>query len=356
MFSCPMASLHAEPIPYIRPRPGSSHPFKPWATWEQTGLSISYFNLTQQPDEWHFWFSASFEGADSLVLLGGPSPGELNRVPPQFNTSIIRDYDRDLDGLTHPILSRASGLQTEKGWKIVQGSIGPRYRGGASELFPALFVQPPGEPWHHLGVPPREPARFVQALRERNATLRSEGGGLVQLPNGRLRMYLHGLVDPGELPDTRQNQRVAPNSLLVAEADHPEGPWTFLRNPEGKLVNILEQSRLPWLFAHVQPLGNEGFMLTGGSSWPPKALYAAYSRDGIHFSTPADENGNPVPLLEPFHEDALFMKALRGAMDPTEPVFHAFANLSRPQDRGASRLYLSRAAFLKEKLEDLLSP
>jgi hypothetical protein len=326
----------------------AAHPLREWAPWTQMNLPVSYVSLSYHENSFLVWFNASFQGRDSLIRLQGPDLSTLERIPPQFDTEIVQAYDRDLDGLNFPILSRSSGVRLRDGTEMVQGSVGPRYRGGGSELFPALFFKPPGGPWQHTGPPPGEPADLLNAIRQKSSDVRSEGGGIIELPDGRLRMYLHGLPENDAFQNRITGGRLIAHTLLVAESDGPGAPWTFLRTREGTRLNLFTSSPLPWLFVHVQPLGDQGYLLTGADAWPPQKIYAAYSRDGLHFRNPTDpETGHAVPLIHAVDvsPDARFCKVLRGVLMPDGKTFTAIMNISRPQDRGMSTLFFSRASF-----------
>lgn len=338
------------------PRPGAEHPFTEESPWTPMGLNVSYFNLGWSNGAVDFWFDARFQNIDSLIRLRGPCLDRLERVPPQFDTRLVRGYDLDLNGIPHPILSRSSGVVLQDGTALVLGSIGPRYEGGNSELVPVLFLQPPGGTWRYLGPPSGDPADFLAAARAAGATVRCEGAGIVQLPDGRLRLYAHGMLDAGDVPARVRNRRLAVNTLLIAEADTPEGPWRFLRDAEVRPLDLFRDSPLPWLFAHVQPLGEHGFMLTGGDAWPPQAVYAAYSADGLSFHLPARADGTPLPLQRATDvaEDARFCKALRGVLVPDSLRFLRVMNISRPEHRGQSFLYSGEALLNPEALRELL--
>lgn len=334
---------------------GVEHPLHEWDSWKPMDLSASYFNLLHNGEMMDLWFSAGYMGADSMVRLCGNSLTNLNPVPPEFDTRIVRGYELDLDGLEYPIFSRASATRLTDGTEVVYGAIGPRYRGGASELYPALFVKAPGGEWRHRGPPTGEPAEFLAAARAAGATVRCEGGGLIQLPDGRLRIYLHGMLNADQVSEHIQGGRIPVNTLLIAEADSLEGPWKYVRDDKGIPVDVLAGSSIVWLFPHVQPFKSGVYMLTGGDNWPPAAVYAAYSRDGVHFVAPADGEGNPVPLIRKtdIHPDAIFCKTLRGVWMESEQAFLAVGNISREQDQGRSMLYAGRARVCQQRLERL---
>lgn len=319
----------------------TGHPFGEWGAWRALDLSVGYANLSRTETGLQLWFGASYRGVDRLVRLQGDRPERMERVPPQFDTRRVKGYDRDLDGRSHPILSRVSGTVLPDGTSVVYGAIGPRYTGGGSELFPALFSRRPGGEWRHLGPPAGEPMAFLDAAERAGASVRCEGGGLVVGPEGRLRLYAHGMLSPEEVPGRIRDGRVRSNRIPVAEADGLEGDWRFRRDAEGKWLDITRGSGLPWLFPHVQPLGDWGWMLTGADAWPPQRIYAAYSRDGLVFTLPVDDEGKAVPLLRAreVRADARFIKILRGAWDPKRARFVAVASISRPEDQGRSALY-----------------
>jgi len=340
----------------MRKLKGVGHPFVDWQEWKPMGLGVSYFSLTRSEGEIELWFGARFEGRDSLVRLSGKDLDSLKRVKPQFDTRLIKGYDRDLNGIPHPILSRTSGHRLNEGTEVVQASIGPRYEGGGSELCPVLFTREKSGEWSYVGVPNGDPERFVAAVWEKNASVRCEGGGLVQLPDGCLRLYSHGMMDPETVAQKVKGKRASSGQVLIAESESIQGPWTFLRDEQDRVVDITKASGLPWLFPHVQSLGENGVMLTGADQWPPKAVYAAYSRDGVNFVLPVDEQGKPIPLrrMEDVNAAARFCKTLRGVFDPATNRFTAIMNVSTPADRGNSMLYAGGAILNQEKLGQLL--
>ncbi|GEM_PF-3172714 len=320
---------------------GVGYPFQDWQAWDSMGLGVGYVSISQSEGSMLLWFGARFKGLDSLVRLEGPDLSSLKRVAPQFDTRMVNDYGRDLDGVPHPILSRTTGHRLADGTEVVQASIGPRYTGGGSELCPVLFVRVKGGEWKYLGIPEGDPERFVSAVWEKGATVRCEGGGLVQLPGGQLRLYNHGMMDPERVREKVKGKRASSGQILIAESETLEGPWTFLRDDQKQVIDITKGSGLPWLFPHVQPLGEHGVMLTGADQWPPKAVYAAYSRDGVNFVLPVTEEGKPVPLrrMEDVNPDARFCKSLRGTLIEKTGMFSAVMNVSTPGDQGMSMLY-----------------
>ena len=338
---------------FLSPVPGGEHPITQWQDWERMGLRVSYFNVEKEGEDWFLWFSAGFAGGDVMVRLPFDRSGVLDRPAPQFNTQIVEGYERDLDGLDYPILSRAVGKTLADGGAVVYGAIGPRYRGGASELYPALFGRSPEGEWTHLGVPRGDPEMFLRAAAEAGASVRCEGGGLVRLDNGRWRLYLHGFweAEADEWP-VRGGRVVAP-TLLLAEADHLEGPWTYVRDDNGRPVNLLEGSSVPWIFPHVQRLSDGTFLFTGAAQWPPKKVFAAYSKDGVQFIYPADEEGLPRPLREvgDIVPEGTYIKALRG--ERRGPVFQAVASVGSPASSGLAELWQSEARWSEDLWETL---
>jgi hypothetical protein len=336
---------------------GVVHPFTDWAEWKPLGLDVSYANLGYAEGKTQLWFGANFRGTDSMIRLQGKDLFSMPRVAPQFDTSLVKGYDRDLDGLKHPILSRPSGIVLQDGTEMVYGSIGPRYRGGASELYPVLFIKKKGGEWAYAGPPTGDPAAFLQEARKAGATVRCEGGGLVQLADGRLRLYAHGMLDPVQVEAAVKGGRVASSRILIAEADSVDGPWRFLRDKVGNVVDVTEGSGIPWLFPQVQALGEDGFLLTGADQWPPNRIYGAYSADGVQFRLPVDGGGRAVPLMAKtdVRPDARFCKILRGVWDPEQKRLVFISNISRPGDQGRSMLYGGSAAVDRQKLAKLIS-
>lgn len=349
LLACLLLSIpapgSAEETP-LRAIPGAAHPLVEWSSWERLDLPISYFNLEKTTEGWFLWFTASSGGLGSMVKAPLTQAGLTDRPPPQFQTDLVRGYERDLDGLTAPILSRGIGRTLPDGGALAYGSIGPRYRGGATELFPALFFRPPGGNWQHFGPPSGDPAAFLEETRHRELIVRAEGGGLILLPDGRYRLYLDGFLDAEALPTAIRGQRILAPTLLVAEADNPEGPWHYVRQPNGQPLDLRQGSPLPWLFPHVEQLAGDIFVLTGADAWPPQNIYAAYSRDGLHFVYPANENGHPLPLrrARDIHEEALYIKALRGQFAESSS-FWAMASVAIPERGGVAECWQTRAIW-----------
>ena len=98
--------------------------------------------------------------------------------------------------------------------------------------------------WRHLGPPPGELVP-LGAIITREKENRSDGGSIVKLSNGRLRMYLQGLG----------------YRLTALEAEQPEGPWNFVRD---EMYDRFELAPAhfghQWLFPHVSSMGKHGFL------------------------------------------------------------------------------------------------
>ena len=199
-------------------------------------------------------------------------------MPPAFDGRIIEGYDQDLDGRATPIISRVSVTRLADGRVVCLAGIGPRYTGGGTELYPALFVSENGQPnsWQHLGPPAGEPADWLAARRASGKRIRCEGGTIVQLADGRLRAWLHGYGV----------------RLAVAEADQVEGPWTFIRAADGSLLDALDGVPGGFVFPYVNQLGDR-WVISGADAWPPRAILGAISDDGLSF-TPLSQ-----PLITP---------------------------------------------------------
>jgi hypothetical protein len=111
--------------------------------------------------------------------------------------------------------------------------------------------------------------------------------------------------------------------MTIAEAADVAGPWTFRKGADGTPVDLVAgKPGGGWLFPYVMQVGEHGYVLTGADAWPPKAIFAGYSRDGLEFTVP-DE-----PLIRPadVREGASSMKALRGAWDAKKQRIEAVAN------------------------------
>lgn len=306
--------------------------FGPWEAWQPTGLGPSYFNLFPSKNgEIELWFGANVNDADAVIGLVGSTLSDLERLPPKFDATIVSGYDRHLKeqpSRTTPIISRTSATRLKNGSYVVLTNIGPSYRGGASELYPALFISPNGKvgTWKHIGAPKGEPQQWLDEARLHGRKIRCEGGSIIELPDGKLRMYTRGYGV----------------GLALAEADQVEGPWTFLRDDASEIRDL--QNGLPggeWLFPFVMKIGDHGYLLTGGNTWPPTEMWAAYSKDGIHFEV---LEAQPSLLPNQIVPSAITMKCLRGYYDFATGKFIAAANVWDEKNQRYA-LYWSQCSF-----------
>jgi len=339
---------------------GEPQPFEKWEPWQATRFRVDYpVVLRTNPGDLQLWFSARNDGLDRMIVLSGPHLGDLpdRRARILFGTDLVGGYDRPLNGLAHPIMTRASAAVLRDGTHVVLAAIGPAYAGG-SELYPALFVSRNGVPgtWRHLGPPAGEPAEWLVKARRLNGQFRIEGGSILELQSGRLRMYIHGFCDPrrldallAALPEGGpvSPARLYAGTVFIAESDAIEGPWRFLRDADGACVDIVNglAPGCNWLFPNVMRIGEHGYMLTGGDQWPPTGSWAAFSADGIRFRCLALPGGPVPPVLRPSDilPGATAMKVLRGAFNPETGHFDAVATVGSADGRW--QLYHSRAHF-----------
>ena len=291
--------------------PGSELRFGGWTRIEADGapLPISYFNLLPPgPDRClGLWFAAASGAEEVVVGLAGEDLRRLPRAPPRFAASLAA-YDRDLGGRTSPILSRVSVARLRDGRHVALAMIGPAYRGGASELLPTLFASASGAAgtWRLLGPPAGEPAAEIARRRAGGSTVRSDGGALIELPDGRLRLLLHW--------DDRAGIRLA-----AMDAAAPEGPWRFVRDARGAIRNLAPPGT--WLFPHVAAVDGR-WLLTGADAWPPTAIHGAWSEDALAFTPVAQ----PLLRAGEVAPGATQVKALRVAWDPATRTLHGVAN------------------------------
>lgn len=309
-----------------------------WSAWKPMDLEISYFNVVPRREgRIGLWFDASMRERDAVIGLDGEALDRLPKVAPRFDGTLIRGYDRDLLGRASPIISRSSATRLADGSWIVQASIGPTYGAGGklTELLPVLFASPSGAAgtWTYLGLPAGEPARWIEQQRAAKALIRSDGGSIVQLPDGTLRMYAHGYGP----------------KVAVLDAPTVAGPWTFRRSGGAPLDAAAGLPGGTWLFPHVVPIGDRGWLMTGGDRWPPTELWAARSRDGLTFAVP----GAAAPVLTPpqVAPGAGSLKCLRAAWNAERGVLEAVANAWDPKRR-QYRLHCAEGTIAPGALDD----
>ena len=283
-----------------------------YGDWQPVGLATSYYTVEHDADGASLWFNAHFQGHDSVIHLRGADLSSLERVLPRFDAQIIHGYDQDLGDRATPIISRSAALRLADGSVLVQASIGPAYDGGRSELYPVLFHSPDGvDKWRYLGPPSGEPAAWLDQQRQAGARIRCEGGGIVQLADGRLRLYQQNLGA----------------SLAIIEADSVEGPWHFVRHEDGSIRNAVAGLDGGWLFPQVIAVGEHGYLLSAGDAWPPRAIRGAISGDGLNFSWVGDNDAARI-ILQPHQvlAEATSVKAVRFAWDAQQQRLLAVAN------------------------------
>ncbi len=113
-------------------------------------------------------------------------------------------------------------LDPEVGYVLLT-CVCPEYKPGSVPLLPALVVSKTGAPgasWKYMGKLKGEPAtEYARTLAETRRHIWSDGGTLLRLKDGRWRIYLNGFGQ----------------KLAAIESDKLEGPWKFLREPDGKI-------------------------------------------------------------------------------------------------------------------------
>lgn len=303
------------------------HPLAAFGPWSPLPFGVSYFNPLHNGEQWELWFCAVHQGTNSQIGLEGPSLGALERSLPRFDSSIVEGYDKHRPEREHPILSRTSVMRCRDGRYLCLGSIGPSYRGGASELFPALFVSPSGKRgnWKHLGAPKGEPRSWLEEQRKKKKKIRSDGGSVIEMANGELRMFVHGYG----------------RRLVGLQAKDVDGPWFFERDGDGAILDLAPKVKgVQWLFPNVAKIQGL-FILTGGDAWPPKEIWAAVSRDGKTFAL---AGGREEPLLVAEDLSVPSFKALRLAEDPKNQGVQAVLNHWDPSAK-AYRMVFSSLEF-----------
>lgn len=298
-----------------------------WQPWKPTGFRASYFTVLPRTADnaIELWFDARSGDRDVIVGLVGANLADLPRSAPRFDSSLVSGYSRHREGpnpIEFPILSRSGVTRLADGSYLVLTQVGPRYTGGDTELYPMIFASPDGRPgnWRQVGPLKGEPLAWLEQTARNNQRIRCEGGSIIQLPGDRFRLYIQGFGV----------------RLAMAEADKPEGPWTFDRDDEGRIRD--QVAHLPeggqWLFPQVMTIGEHGYLLTGADRWPPTRITAALSTDGRRFRLPPVQDV-PRPLIRPADiiPESTMIKALRGAYHPETQRFEAVASVWHPEQR-----------------------
>ena len=286
--------------------------------WQPMNLASSYYSAyidqeAKRGQRLSFWFDANFQGTDSVIHLQG-NPGQLKRVAPAFDAKIITNYEQDLGGNKHPIISRSSATKLRDGTLVVLAAIDPLT---AVETLNCSrrFLSKNREKEMATPRPPRgEPSAWLAKMRQQNKKIRSDGGSIIELPDGRLRMYTQPTarvsVWPRQIASMANGSLFAPNPgrLRICARACPAGHGYF---PKWS----------PWVMQAIySPVVTRG---------PPREIWGAVSQDGLNFVVPQHgDNQEQKPLLVPqqLHPNVTSFKALRFAYDAKREKLFAIAN------------------------------
>ena len=244
-----------------------------YVSWINTGTDAEPV-LEKWENEWGR--DASLRG---LVCETGASFAEIRNRVQRVSGEIISDVYvqaephspvpaepltlSPLRGMTRPEVIRDS----EYG-RIALVCVCPDYTPGSISLMPALLTSPDGAEgtWDYHGMLSGEPQ---EELSRKGHHIWSDGGGIFRMPDNTWRIYLNGFGD------TR---------LAMLTSDTLKGPWTFLRDGDGAIRDLLGGvTPVPTYhcFPHVLRVSDTEWHFWLSDGWPPQSIWHYASRDGI---------------------------------------------------------------------------
>jgi len=223
--------------------------------------------------QWELWQNTWGDGGApdrKIVVRRGPSLDELgpeetvcdgtviDDVPPKGSTNSLAPGR----GFTRPFV-----LQDAEFGRVVMACVCPDYLPGSVLLMPAILTcsaDGRGLVYHGMirGEPREETAGRI---------VWSDGGSLFRLPNGKWRMYLNGF---GQV-------------MTAVESDNLDGEWRFVRDREGRPVEMLgefpKDRDRGGCFPTVLRVSEKEWHAWITDTWPPQSIWHFWSGDGLEW-------------------------------------------------------------------------
>lgn len=270
--------------------PGTPHPSglrywtKPFEPIEANGAYVSVIVRDGQYELWRG--SLVYRGTNSqgrlapdytkarvdervCIVSRGPDLASLGEGEPRFDATLIDDVFEPDDSGT---LSSDRGFtRTYMGWYpdigyVFYCCVTHGYYPGAVPMLPAFMVSKTGEAgtWRYLGKMKGEPLE-----ESAKRVTWCDGGSIHRLDDGRWRAYLNGFGQ----------------AAAAVESDSLEGAWTFLRDREGEIRELLPDfPKGPYgsgCWINVLRVSAEEWHLWLTDTWPAQAIWHFSSRDGV---------------------------------------------------------------------------
>jgi len=243
--------------------------------WEGMNKEVSHADLIQ------------------LSVARGPSPEQLGEAQAvQELRPLLNDvFDPKQPGrlATWRAMTRSYMIHDPEAGYVLFGCVAPEYLPGSVPLLPAIFVSAEGRPgtWRYLGILKPEPK---EESERRDRPVWSDGGGIVHLANGRWRIYLNGYN----------------RGIGAAEAEKLEGPWKFLRDAKGEILDLTPQRG--GIFPGVLRVSEDEWHMWVSDTWPVKEIRHLWSKDGLAWElygrqpeiTQESIGGRPIKCLRAY--------------------------------------------------------
>jgi hypothetical protein len=262
----------AQVIPGSPPASGTRYWQTPWQPLPASGCYVSV-RVTGAVGEHQYevWQNAWGDEPDDrrIVVRRGPALDKLGPQETAFDGKLITDVRDPKDATkpaAHPGYTRPAMTWTREHGYVLMTCVCPDYLPGSVPLLPALLTSKTGAPGSFVYLGKTRGDVEVEAARR---TIWSDGGSLVQLPDGHWRMYLNGF---GQV-------------LSLLEAESLEGPWQFRRNTDGGLCELLPDfPKAPnrgGCFPTVLRVSDTNWHLWITDTWVPQAIWHFCSTDGL---------------------------------------------------------------------------
>ena len=298
----------------------TAKPYFTYEPWVNTGLMGDYFSLTREPDgkiaHWKM-LNVVFGGVDRQDDTVYKAVGKNIYSIPNFvrsdlengliKSSMFPFYNHCAPRL-RPIITRVGCNQTEDGYFITCSIGGEYYAKGGTELIPQMFYSKTGEKgtWENLGIKkmdmgvvPGDLEYFIEKGRKENKQMRFETATVLKI-NGIFHYYV-------------ESSGVLGGKISLLQSKDFKGPWKFYGNsktPTDITKNL--KTDVAWLFFTIIPLKDRGYMLVGGNKWPANEIYAAISKNGLHFEMLSNSPIVTIEEMQKIDPSAKFLKSFRG--------------------------------------------
>jgi len=259
-------------MPGVLPASGMRY----WQTpFRGIGAAGAYVSVTVHDGIYELWCNDATgdptlpASTNHLNVCRGPAIDKLGPRQNVLDTSIVNDvFDPKTPGTLAfaRLFTRTFVTYDAKAGYVLFACVPPTYSPGSVPMLPTLTTSPTGAPgsWTYKGKLPGDP--LTEAAKR---TIWCDGGSLIHLPNGHWRSYVNGFG----------------TAMACLEAATLDGPWRFVRTPDGKIREMLTDfpntGRYGGCFPTVLRVSRREWHAWISDTWPPQAIWHFCSKDGL---------------------------------------------------------------------------